>query len=147
MTAELSRGRWAALLIGTAANEADLPPLPSVRQNLTDLQRVLTDPELVGMDPANVIVVSDPAAEHEVLDPLAGLADQDLDVLLVYYAGHGQTDDLGNLFLATTRTRNRADDLAWRSVEFARIQGVVRRAVAGVRLSSSTAASPAARST
>jgi caspase domain-containing protein len=129
-----SRDRWAALLVGAAANEADLPELPSVRNNLADLYRVLTDPQLVGMDPANVTVVADPAAEHEVLDPLSALAKRDLDVLLVYYAGHGQTDDWGNLYLATTRTPNLADNLTWRSVQFERMQGVIRRAVAGVRL-------------
>jgi hypothetical protein len=134
VTTELSRGRWAALLVGTASNNADLPPLPSVRQNLTDLQRVLTEPELGGMDPANVLVVSDPAAEHDMLDPLARLADQDLDVLLVYYAGHGQTDEAGDLYLATTSTPNRAAGLEWRSIEFRRVQRVIRRAAAGVRL-------------
>lgn len=134
MSTEDSRSRWAALLIGTAATDSDLSSLPSVRHNLTDLERVLTDPQLVGMDPANVTVVPDPAAEHEVLDPLSRLADQDLDMLLVYYAGHGQTDDAGDLYLATTSTPNRADGLEWRSIEYRRVQRVVRRAVAGVRL-------------
>lgn len=134
MTTDETRKRWAALLVGTARNDAGMTTLPTVRNNLEDLRQVLTDPCLIGMDHSNVNIVADPDSEHEVLDPLARLADRELDLLLFYYAGHGQTDDEGHLFLATTQTPNRADDLEWRSVEFRRVQRVIRRAVADVRL-------------
>ncbi|WP_276310118.1 caspase family protein [Nocardioides speluncae] len=134
MSTDGTRARWAALLVGTARNDAGMTTLPTVRNNLDDLREVLTDSSLVGMDPSNVDVVVDPNSEHEVLDPLSRLADRDLDFLLFYFAGHGQTDEEGHLFLATTQTPNRADGLEWRSVEFRRVQRVIRRAVADVRL-------------
>ncbi|PWW56851.1 TNT domain-containing protein [Actinokineospora spheciospongiae] len=92
------------ILIGTAAYEdPDIADLPAVSANVTDLARVLTDPDLGGLDDA---------ACHRFVDPrsddvwrIAELAAQAEDVLVVYFAGHGLLGDDGTLLLGMANTK------------------------------------------
>ncbi|GIM97810.1 YqgE/AlgH family protein [Paractinoplanes toevensis] len=79
-----------AVLIGSSAYRW-LTPLPSVRANLEDLRRALTDEDIWGLPPANVMTIADATdrvAVYETLREAAGAAGTD-GLLLFYYAGHG----------------------------------------------------------
>ncbi|MEU4515384.1 caspase family protein [Nonomuraea wenchangensis] len=96
-----------ALLIGVS-RYAHLDDLPAVDNNLVDLRKVLTDPELWGLPDQNVTTLdaddlAGPDAEEKVLRAIRRAAAEAGDGLLVYFAGHGLTDptqDDPELFLA-----------------------------------------------
>jgi caspase domain-containing protein len=97
------------VLIGVSAFE-QLPQLPTVRNNLGGLAAVLRDPEVWGIPDSHCSVVADPHDATGLLDPLHAVLKQAEDALVVYYAGHGLTDDQGDLNLTTIRSRpNRVD--------------------------------------
>nr|WP_084143502.1 ATP-dependent Clp protease proteolytic subunit [Amycolatopsis taiwanensis] len=84
------RPRSRAILIGTGSyQDARLPDLPSVANNLTDLKAVLTDPDTGVFDAEHCTLVEDPTDDRRVAMLLADIATAADDVLLVYYAGHG----------------------------------------------------------
>ncbi|MGK5741391.1 caspase family protein [Micromonospora sp. URMC 103] len=91
-----------AVLIGADRFAADLPDIPAVRENLSALRAVLTDPQ-VGTLPQCHRVDGD-ATVADVGAALKEAAEAATDVLLVYYAGHGLVDDLGRLYLALADT-------------------------------------------
>ncbi|MGH3942324.1 MAG: caspase family protein [Pseudonocardiaceae bacterium] len=102
--------RSGALLIGTGhfpVAGPDLPAIPAVQANLTDLRQVLTSPDSGVLRPEFCRVLADPVSVDEVGSALADMAAMATDLLLVYYAGHGLVDDRGRLHLALARTHPR----------------------------------------
>ncbi|MFC6021203.1 caspase domain-containing protein [Plantactinospora solaniradicis] len=94
------------VLLGAAQFEDDnYPPLPSVRNNLTDLASRLADPEHGGFDPARVHTFHDPGPA--IAGALAQIAEETTDTLVFYYAGHGVVPSDGNLHLVLHNTRSR----------------------------------------
>ncbi|MFJ8437211.1 Hsp70 family protein [Kitasatospora sp. NPDC094019] len=92
------------VLIGSAAyRHEDLPPLPAVRNNLTDLAAALTDPQQGWLDEAQCTLVPDPRTAADVVRALRPSALAAEDLLLVYYAGHGIVEDT-DYYLAVTET-------------------------------------------
>ncbi|MGW3458115.1 caspase, EACC1-associated type [Streptomyces olivaceoviridis] len=85
--------RSACVLIGVD-DYAHLDPLRSVRLNLTELQAVLTDPEIWGIpdDGRRIRTVSNPTSPAELVRPIREAAALAEDTLIVYYAGHGLRD-------------------------------------------------------
>ena len=112
----LDRSRWAALLIGTSqsADPAIGTSAPAILDNIKTLAKVLRDPAAVGIPAGSVIIVADPDDPGAVLAPLNKLASADLNVLLVYYSGHGVIDRDGLLHLSLIGTTR--DNLNWHSV-------------------------------
>jgi hypothetical protein len=93
-----------ALLIGVSAY-GELPPLPAVANNLTDLGAALRDPDRWGLSADHCVELLDPWDPIDVVEVLDGLAGEPLDTLLVYFAGHGLVDPTdGQLVLAAGRT-------------------------------------------
>ncbi|MFC7532782.1 caspase family protein [Actinoplanes sp. GCM10030250] len=88
-----------AVLIGASAYQA-LPDLPAVKQNIADLQRLLTDPSVWGLPESHCVALVDVESVEVVLDALHTAAQSATDTLLVYYAGHGLLDQSMNLRLA-----------------------------------------------
>ncbi|MER5385504.1 tetratricopeptide repeat protein [Streptomyces sp. NPDC002688] len=84
-------GRSRAVLLGTAAYTEDplLPNVPAVRNNVSDLQRLLTEGRPGAFSAETTRVVLDPATPRDLGLPLLEAARQAEDVFLVYYAGHG----------------------------------------------------------
>ncbi|TLP64019.1 hypothetical protein FED44_07350 [Microbispora fusca] len=85
-----------ALLIGVS-RYAHLDDLPAVDNNLTDLRRVITDPELWGLPDHHVTTLATgdlagPDAWGTVLRAIRRAATEASDGLLVYFAGHGLTE-------------------------------------------------------
>ncbi|XUL86168.1 caspase, EACC1-associated type [Streptomyces galilaeus] len=96
--------RSKALLIGVSSYE-ELPPLPAVANNLTDLAAALRDPAKWGLPADRCVELPDPRDPIDVIEALDGLAREPLDTLLVYFAGHGLVDPVdGQLILAAGRT-------------------------------------------
>ncbi|MGW3227290.1 caspase family protein [Kitasatospora sp. NPDC001095] len=98
--AETSR----AVLIGVA-RYTGLETLPAVSNNLPALADALTSPGSWGLAREHCAVVAEPSGLHEVLEPVEEAARAARDTLLVYFAGHGLTDDRGELFLGLPRSR------------------------------------------
>jgi hypothetical protein len=85
--------------------DARLPPLPSVRANLTDLGAALMSDNGIRLPATHCTVVSDPAGPAMVGSALRRAAAEADDLFLVYYAGHGLTwTDRDELYLAMTDT-------------------------------------------
>ncbi|WP_394622035.1 caspase family protein [Lentzea sp. JNUCC 0626] len=97
--------RSCAVLIGTSHYRSpELPPLPAVRQNLDDLQAVLTDPALGWLDPAHCVVAANTRDVRTVFRSLRDSAMAAEDTLFVYFAGHGRVGPRNELFLGLTDT-------------------------------------------
>ncbi|MFG3679331.1 caspase domain-containing protein [Micromonospora chalcea] len=94
-----------ALLIGASrfSNEG-LHDLPSVINNVHALAEVLTDPALGALDQSTCRVLTDPTMQQQVGGHIHAVADEALDTLVLYYAGHGVLDQRGDLFLAIEPT-------------------------------------------
>ncbi|MDV9173845.1 caspase family protein [Streptomyces sp. W16] len=96
--------RSKALLVGVSSY-GELPPLPAVANNLTDLGAALRDPDKWGLPADHCVELPDPRDPVDVVEALDRLAREPLDTLLVYFAGHGLVDpEDGQLILAAGRT-------------------------------------------
>ncbi|MEV4627839.1 caspase family protein [Micromonospora sp. NPDC049523] len=99
--------RSRALLIGTAVYQSDqLPDLPAVLNNLTDLRATLTSPLLGGFAPDRCVTLADPPDPISLHDMLMDSATNATDTLLVYFAGHGLRSERGKLYLGLANTRD-----------------------------------------
>ncbi|GAA3131371.1 caspase, EACC1-associated type [Streptomyces echinatus] len=94
-----------AVLIGVSRYEhPKLPGIPAVRANLADLRTVLTDPVGGTLPAEHCVVIDEPEVPTDLGVPVAEMAGEATDVLLVYYAGHGVVDGQGRLHLAVFHT-------------------------------------------
>ncbi|MEV0600248.1 caspase family protein [Streptomyces sp. NPDC050315] len=94
-------------------HSAELPPIPAVRNNLTDLRNALTHSGhglFAGQDAdaghCTVLGLDDgpPVDQAAIGQALSRAAHEATDLLLVYYSGHGLLDDDGMLYLALPHT-------------------------------------------
>ncbi|KQV13676.1 caspase family protein [Kitasatospora sp. Root107] len=92
-----------AVLIGVGGYTV-LEPLPAVAHNLPALAGALTARHSWGLPPEHCTVVAEPSSLHEMLAPVEQAARACRDTLLVYFAGHGLTDDRGELVLGLPRS-------------------------------------------
>jgi hypothetical protein len=93
-----------ALLIGVSEYEAGLPPLPAAPKDVEAMQRVLQDPNLGGFDVVERLLNPDPIAMQDAIEKLFAECQKD-DLALLFFSGHGITDDNGRLFLTTRLTK------------------------------------------
>jgi hypothetical protein len=127
-------GRARVLLFGCSRHPSDpvgLPALPAVRNNLDELRALFLDPAVGGLAADQVDVLADPAEPDAVLTPLVRAAQEELDLLVVYYAGHGILVD-GTLRLGLTRTES--GKAAWTGLEAMLVRREVGRAVASTKV-------------
>jgi Caspase domain len=129
----LDRSRWAALLIGTSQADPSIgTSAPAVLDNLDTLAKVLRDPAAVGIPADSVMIVADPNDLGTVFEPLTRLARTDLNVLLVYYSGHGMIDEDGRLRLSLTGTTK--ENVNWHSVSAVQLTSLLNGALAQTRI-------------
>ena len=99
------------VLIGTSECPKDgdnLPPLPQVRANVRELQRLFLDTDVIGLRGENIVVtILDGLEASEILTRLEEVANEATDTLIVYYAGHGlYGDQYAALYLTSKNTRS-----------------------------------------
>lgn len=95
-----------ALLVGASIyDDPALPDLPSIEHNLTDLARLLSDDQVVGLPPDHIVVLHNPLNDGEVGTMLNEYTQVATGSLLFYFGGHGVLDRRGRLFLAMSQTR------------------------------------------
>ena len=92
-----------ALLIGVSQYEAGLPPLAAAPKDVAEMLRVLQSPELGAFDEVKTLIDPDLEAMQTAIDLLFQSC-QKGDLGLLYFSGHGITDDSDRLYLATRRT-------------------------------------------
>jgi len=117
--------RSRAVLIG-ASTYHELTDLPAVRQNLSRLRELLTDPSVWGLPAAHCVTLADEDSPLKVLDAIQSAAEAATDTLLVYYAGHGLLDQSMDLLLALPDSDARR---MYMSIRYADIRRELRRAV------------------
>ncbi|MEO0536487.1 MAG: tetratricopeptide repeat protein, partial [Cyanobacteria bacterium P01_A01_bin.123] len=96
----------AALLIAVAEYRADFESLAAAENDLWAVQRVLQLPEAGGFaaDAVKTLINPGPQKMREELEGLFANRRKD-DLLVLYFSGHGVTDDRGNFYLASTATQ------------------------------------------
>lgn len=122
--------RSRAVLIGVAdyaGGDGAWPSLPSVRQNLVDLRRVLCDPRHWGLPAEHCTVLRDPTDAGATLEAVTDAAEQASDLLLVYYAGHGAGTESDLLLTMSTVTTRR---LGTRSIRYSALSEEIRQRTA-----------------
>jgi formylglycine-generating enzyme required for sulfatase activity len=92
-----------ALLIGVSKYEADLPPLPAVVNDIEAMRQVLADPKIGGFDNVEVCLEPDLLEMRRAIGRLFRTSKKG-DLALLFFAGHGMTDDSGKLYLTTPIT-------------------------------------------
>jgi hypothetical protein len=112
-----------ALLIGVSQYEAGLPPLAAAPKDVAAMQRVLQSSELGAFDEVKTLIDPDLEAMQTAIDRLFQSC-QKGDLGLLYFSGHGITDDSDRLYLATRRTSK--DTFRANSVPASFIQGIMR---------------------
>ncbi|WP_434685206.1 caspase, EACC1-associated type [Pseudanabaena minima] len=112
-----------ALLIGVSQYEAGLPPLAAAPKDVAAMQRVLQDSELGAFDEVKTLIDPDLEKMQTAIDLLFQSC-QKGDLGLLYFSGHGITDDSDRLYLATRRTSK--DTFRSTAVSASFIQGIMR---------------------
>lgn len=95
-----------ALLVGVSDYERaqDLNPLPSAARDVEAMQRVLEDPEIGEFSDVMPLINPDPLQMQMAIETLFRNRQKD-DLVLLYFSGHGITDDRGHLHFATRVTK------------------------------------------
>ncbi|MCA6621460.1 MAG: SUMF1/EgtB/PvdO family nonheme iron enzyme [Pseudanabaena sp. M165S2SP1A06QC] len=101
-------GRY-ALLIGISNYTKGLDPLPSAVKDVDALRQVLLNPEIGSFADGDVVVLKDAekgAIETAIYHLFANRKPDDL--LLLYFSGHGVTDDRRDFYFSGTSTSKEA---------------------------------------
>ncbi|AFY35721.1 caspase family protein [Calothrix sp. PCC 7507] len=92
-----------ALLIGVSQYETGLPPIPTAIKDVAAMQRVLQNPDLGGFE-VKTIENPDLITMQIAIEELFKNCEKN-DVTLLFFSGHGITDDANRLYLTTCNTR------------------------------------------
>ncbi|MBW4641412.1 MAG: caspase family protein [Goleter apudmare HA4340-LM2] len=92
-----------ALLIGVSDYQAGLSPIPTATRDVAAMQRVLQNPDLGGFA-VKTLVNPDLITMQIAIEELFNNCEKN-DVTLLFFSGHGITDDANRLYLATGSTR------------------------------------------
>jgi ribosome-binding protein aMBF1 (putative translation factor) len=92
-----------ALLIGVSQYDAGLPPLVAAPNDVEAMRRVLLDPNIGGFDEVNPLIDPDPVTMQIAIGKLLRGCKRE-DLALLFFSGHGITNDDGRLYLTTRIT-------------------------------------------
>ncbi|MBW4573635.1 MAG: GUN4 domain-containing protein [Tolypothrix carrinoi HA7290-LM1] len=109
-----------ALLIGVSEYGEGIPPLSSALNDVEAMQRVLQNPSLGGFEQVEPLLNPDQTQMRRAIQKLFKQALKD-DLVLLFFSGHGITNDDGHLYLTTRITAK--DDFEATAVDASFIQG------------------------
>ncbi len=92
-----------ALLIGVSQYEAGLPPLLAAPNDVEAMRQVLQDPDIGGFDGVETLIDPDPNAMRLAINRLIASCQKE-DLAVLFFSGHGITDNEGRLYLTTRLT-------------------------------------------
>ena len=92
-----------ALLIGVSQYEAGLPPLPAAPHDVEAMRTVLQDPKIGGFNGVETLINPDPNKMRLAINRLFASCQKE-DLAVLFFSGHGITDDDGRLHLTTALT-------------------------------------------
>ncbi|MEM7769274.1 MAG: caspase family protein [Cyanobacteria bacterium P01_A01_bin.37] len=92
-----------ALVIGVSEYGADIPPLSAPPQDTDAIKEVLSNANLAAFDQVETLLNPDPVEMQTAMMHLFSQASKD-DLILLYFSGHGITDDENRLYLSTRIT-------------------------------------------
>lgn len=117
VTETMSRSGWRATLIGVSRyTNSDLPDIPAAANNITDLAALLTAPAGGAIAADHCTVLHDPSDAAQVGASISAAAREAVDVLIVYYAGHGVVSRGGQLHLALPASSPK--HIEWSGISF-----------------------------
>ncbi|PSB22042.1 sulfatase-modifying factor protein [Phormidesmis priestleyi ULC007] len=93
-----------ALLIGVSEYEPGLNPLPAAANDVEAMRRVLQHPEIGGFDRVTPLQNPDLLTMQNEISTLFDNCHED-DLLLLYFSGHGITDEFGKFYFTNCSTR------------------------------------------
>lgn len=118
-----------AVIVGTSRyNAPAMEDLPAVRNNVRDLAALLTDRRHGILPPERCSTILDPVGTREVYRVIREHATAASDTLLVYFAGHGETDEQLRLHLCMTDTD--LDELAVSALSFDHVRELLHHSPA-----------------
>ena len=127
MTLSIDPDKSRAILIGASKFPEDpenIPELPAVRNNVKDLKRLITNPDIIGIPPENVRTLLDELYPSDVARQLAREARKASDTLIIYYAGHGMIGRWPpKFYLAVGSTID--DDVDYTALEFDKVRSAI----------------------
>ena len=92
-----------ALLIGVSEYGEGIPSLSAPRNDVAAMKRVLENPKMGGFDEVETLTNPDPTAMQLEVQKIFADRRKD-DLVLLFFSGHGITDDNNRLYLATKGT-------------------------------------------
>lgn len=116
--------RSRAVLIGISTYTY-LDNLPAVRNNVTELRAVLTDPALGGLPADKCRILNDPPSPVDLYRALRKDAEAAEDTLLVYFAGHGLTGGARNELFLCLPDSHRRDELSFTGLAYEQVREAV----------------------
>jgi hypothetical protein len=119
--------RKAALLIGVSEYGEGIPPLSAPTNDVEAMKRVLENPNMGGFDEVQTLINAESVPIQQAIQRLFKNASKE-DLILLFFSGHGITDDENNLFLATCITPK--DNFEATAVSASFIQRVSRNSYA-----------------
>ena len=95
--------RKVALLIGVSEYGADIPNLSAPPNDVAAMERILSDRHLGGFDSVELLINPDLVIMQQAIKKLFADCGRD-DLALLFFSGHGITDDENHLYLGTNIT-------------------------------------------
>jgi hypothetical protein len=86
--------KYKVLLIGVSEFTKDpenLPPIPNIKQNISELKAILQDTNILGIPESNILT-SENEDNTEITDKIIEFLEEvkKEETLIFYYAGHGK---------------------------------------------------------
>jgi len=100
-------GRWALVIGAGTYEDPRIPPLPACVNDARALAAVLTDPAIGMFPPDHVtLLIEEQVTRQKVVEALDRLGREagPLDLVLVFFSGHGATDEKGRSYWVMSST-------------------------------------------